>query len=56
MFKETLNESFRDIESKDDAMTQLQQIRQAKGQTADEYNTRFCILISKAGLDKQEML
>jgi len=53
-FKETLNKSFCNIESKDDAMTQLQQIWQAKGQTVDEYNTWFRILILKAGLDEQE--
>jgi len=35
-------------------MTRLQQIQQTKGQTTDEYNTKFRLLVSKAGLDEQE--
>jgi len=35
-------------------MTKLQQIQQTKGQTTDEYNTKFRLLVSKAGLDEQE--
>jgi len=35
-------------------MTRLQQIQQTKGQTTNEYNTKFRLLVSKAGLDEQE--
>ena len=53
-FKATLWKSFKDVGSKDEAMTKLQQLNQTKGQAADEYNTKFRLLVSKAGLDEME--
>jgi len=35
-------------------MTKLQQIQQTKGQTTNKYNTKFWLLILKAGLDEKE--
>ena len=54
LFKATLNESFKDVGSQDDAISKLHTIRQGARQTVDEYNTRFRILVQKAGLDEQE--
>jgi hypothetical protein len=53
-FKAILNESFKDVGSQDDAISGLQSIKQNPRQTVDEYNTKFRILVQKAGLDEQE--
>ena len=53
-FKRMLKDTFRDVGSKDDAIQQLGRITQNRNQPTDEYNTRFRILIQKAGLDEQD--
>jgi len=49
-FKQALQRSFADPGKATDAMAQLQSIRQGK-YTIDELNTKFRLLIQKAGLD-----
>ena len=49
-FTAALKNSFADPGKATDAMTQLQNIRQEKN-SIDELNTKFCLLIQKAGLD-----
>lgn len=52
-FIQTLLKNFQDSGSADDAMQQLQTVTQGN-RSVDEYNTRFRILIQKAGLDDQD--
>jgi len=49
-FTKALKDSFADPGKATDAMTQLQNIQQGKG-SIDELNTKFRLLIQKAGLD-----
>jgi hypothetical protein len=53
-FRKLLKDSFKDVGSKDDAIAQLQRIRQKPGQSIDEFNTRFRILVQIGGLDEEE--
>src|SRR5260370_37614140 len=52
-FKTILKDNFKDTGSKDEAMMRLQTMKQRKGQSIDEFNTRFRIEIQKSGMDKQ---
>jgi Retrotransposon gag protein len=52
-FKATLTSNFKDVGSKDEAIGKLQRMKQGKS-TTDEFNTKFRILVQKAGLDEQE--
>jgi hypothetical protein len=53
-FKNTLRANFSDIGSKDDALQKLQNMRQGPKQNVDEFNTKFRILVQKAGIDALE--
>jgi len=52
-FKRTLIDNFKDVGSKDGAIANLNNINQGQ-QSVDTYNTRFRILVQKAGLDEQD--